>query len=128
MNEESGSISAVGAMSSMDGFVSGQGSSSAGQTSVANLAGAITAVSDAEAQPSEQAVQLAVAQINAHLAGVDRILALRVDPITGYVVAQISNANTGELLQQIPTEDGLRLKQMLSRWSHGGNVLMDVEA
>jgi flagellar protein FlaG len=128
MNEESGSISAVGAMSSMDDYVSAQGNSASAQTSAANLPGAITAVSDAEAQPSEMAVQLAVDQINAHLAGVDRILALRVDPSSGYVVAQISNANTGEVLQQIPTEDGVRLKQMLSRWSHGGNVLMDVEA
>jgi uncharacterized FlaG/YvyC family protein len=128
MNEESGSIAAVGAMSSMDDYVSAQNNSSSTQTSAANLPGAIAAVSDAEAQPSEQAVQLAVDQINAHLAGVDRILALRVDPSSGFIVAQISNANTGEVLQQIPTEDGIRLKQMLSRWSHGGNVLMDVEA
>lgn len=128
MNEESGSVSAVGAMSSLDDYVSAQENSSAAQTSAANVPGAVTAVADAEAQPSEQAVQLAVDQINAHLAGVDRILALRVDPTSGYIVAQISNANTGEVLQQIPTEDGIRLKQMLSRWSHGGNVLMDVEA
>jgi uncharacterized FlaG/YvyC family protein len=128
MNEESGSIAAVGAMGSMEDYVSAQDSSSSTQTSAANLPGAATAVSDAQAQPSEQAVQLAVDQINAHLAAVDRILALRVDPTSGFIVAQISNANTGEVLQQIPTEDGIRLKQMLSRWSHGGNVLMDVEA
>jgi flagellar protein FlaG len=79
-------------------------------------------------RPSEQAIQLAVDQINAHLAGVDRVLALKIDPSSGYTVAQISNALTGEVLQQIPTEDGVRLKQMLSRWSHGGNVLMDEEA
>ncbi len=127
MTQESGSISAVGAMSSMDDYVSAQDHSAA-ETSVSNLPGAGAAVSDAEAQPSEQAVQLAVDQINAHLAGVDRILALRVDPASGFVVAQISNAHTGEVLQQIPTEDGVRLRQMLSRWSHGGNVLMDVEA
>ncbi|HTV77206.1 MAG TPA: flagellar protein FlaG [Steroidobacteraceae bacterium] len=112
----------------MDDYLSGQNNSAATQTSAANLPGAVIAVSDAEAQPSEQAVQLAVDQINAHLAGVDRILALRVDPSSGYLVAQISNANTGEVLQQIPTEDGIKLKQMLSRWSHGGNVLMDEEA
>jgi uncharacterized FlaG/YvyC family protein len=128
MTEQSGSIAAVGAMSSMDDYVSTQDNSSAAQTSAADLPGAIAAVSNAEAQPSEQAVQLAVDQINAHLAGVDRILALRVDPTSGFVVAQISNANTGEVLQQIPTEDGIRLKQMLARWSHGGNVLMDEEA
>ena len=128
MSEESGSISAVGAMSPMDDYTSSHGHSAAAQTSVATLAGAITAVADAQAQPSEQAVLRAVEQINAHLAGVDRLLALRVDPSTGYTVAQISNATTGEILQQIPTEDGIRLKQMLARWSHGGNVLMDVQA
>jgi uncharacterized FlaG/YvyC family protein len=128
MNEESGSVSAVGATSSLGDYVPAQENSTAAQTSAANVPGAIAAVAAAEAQPSEQAVQLAVDQINAHLAGVDRILALRVDPSSGLVVAQISNANTGEVLQQIPTEDGVRLRQMLSRWSHGGNVLMDVEA
>jgi flagellar protein FlaG len=128
MNEQSGSIGAVGAMSSMDDFVSAQGHSGSPQTSAANLPGAGTAVSDAEERPSDEAVRQAVDQINAHLAGVDRILALKVDPSSGYTVAQISDATTGEVLQQIPTEDGIRLKQMLSRWSHGGNVLMDVEA
>jgi len=53
MNEESGSIGAVGAMSSMDDYVSAQDNSSATQTSAANLPGAIAAVSDAQAQPSE---------------------------------------------------------------------------
>jgi flagellar protein FlaG len=112
----------------MDDYVSSQGQPPAYQTSAAYLPAAAAAVTDAESQPSEQAVQLAVDQINAHLAGVDRILALKVDPGTGYTVAEISDAATGEVLQQIPTEDGIRLKQMLSRWSHGGNVLMDVEA
>jgi uncharacterized FlaG/YvyC family protein len=125
MNEESGSLGAVGAVSSVDDYGSAQDGPA---TSAASLPRALTEISDAESSPSEQAVQLAVAQINAHLAGVDRILALKVDPSSGYIVAQISNANTGEVLQQIPTEDGVRLKQMLSRWSHGGNVLMDVEA
>ncbi len=125
MNEESGSLGAVGAVSSVDDYASAQDRSA---TSAASLPGALAAVSDAESSPSEQAVQLAVAQINSHLAGVDRILALKVDPSSGYVVAEISDANTGEVLQQIPTEDGVRLKQMLSRWSHGGNVLMDEEA
>lgn len=128
MNEESGPIGAVGAMSPMDDYTGSHGHSAAAQKSVATLAGAITAVADAQSQPTEQAVQRAVEQINAHLAGVDRLLALRVDPSTGYTVAQISNATTGEILQQIPTEDGIRLKQMLARWSHGGNVLMDVQA
>ena len=127
MNEESGLIGAVGAMSPMDDYVSTQDQSTAPQIP-ASAPAAVSAIAAQAPRPSEQAVQLAVDQINAHLAGVDRVLALKVDPSSGYTVAQISNALTGEVLQQIPTEDGVRLKQMLSRWSHGGNVLMDEEA
>ena len=128
MNEESGSIGAVAAVSYMDDYVSAQDGAASTQEAVASAPTTVRAVSGGGSQPSEKTVQLAVDQINAHLAGVDRKLALKVDPGSGYVVAQISNANTGEVLQQIPTEDGLRLKQMLSRWSHGGNILMDEKA
>jgi uncharacterized FlaG/YvyC family protein len=66
-----------------------------------------------------------LANINAHLASVDRVLSLKVDPGSGYTIAQISNATTGVVLQQFPNEDQIQLEQMLARWSHGGNVLMD---
>jgi|SRR5580692_10955966 uncharacterized FlaG/YvyC family protein len=127
MNEETGSIGAIGAMSSMDGFVSTQDNSPPPQTS-ANLPAAVAAVSAPPPRPSEQAVQSALEQINSHLASVNRVLTLKVDPTSGYTVAQISNAQTGQVLQQMPTEDHLQLELMLARWSHGGNVLMDEEA
>jgi uncharacterized FlaG/YvyC family protein len=89
---------------------------------------AVSAVANPPARPSAQTVQSALQQINAHLAGVDRKLSLTVDPLSGHTVAEISNAQTGEVLQQMPTKDELQLELMLARWSQGGNVLMDVEA
>jgi uncharacterized FlaG/YvyC family protein len=124
MNEESGSIAAVGAMSSMDDYASTQDHSPSPQAA-ADLSHTVTAVTGSSPRPSQQALQTALAQINAHLASVDRVLSLRVDPGSGYTVAQISNATTGQILQQFPNEDQIQLEQMLARWSHGGNVLMD---
>jgi uncharacterized FlaG/YvyC family protein len=127
MNEESGSIAAVGAMSSMDDFVSTHDNSPSPQT-VAAVSGTVSNVSGSVPRPSPQAIQAALANINAHLASVDRVLSLKVDPASGYTVAQISNATTGQVLQQFPNEDQIQLEQLLARWSHGGNVLMDEEA
>jgi len=127
MNEESGSIAAVGATSSMDDFVSTQDNSPP-PPAPAELAQAVSAVSAPSPRPSQQAIQTALAQINAHLASVDRVLSLKVDPGSGYTVAQISDASTGQVLQQFPNEDQIQLERMLARWSHGGNVLMDEEA
>lgn len=127
MNEETSLIGSVGALSSMDDYVSAQDNSPSPQTS-ADLPAAVAAVSATAPRPTEQAVTSALAQINAHLASVNRVLSLKVDPESGYTVAQISNAQTGQVLQQMPTEDHLQLERMLARWSHGGNVLMDEEA
>ena len=124
MREEGGSIRSIGAMDSRDDYTSSQEHPPAARTPT-DLPAAVTAVSERGARPSEQAVKSAVEQINAHLAGVGRVLSLKVDPASGYTVAQISNAYTGELLQQMPTEDHIKLERMLAHWSHGGNVLMD---
>ena len=127
MNEETGSIGSIGATSSLEDFVSAHDNSPAPQTS-ADLPAAVATVSGQAPRPSEAAVNSALVQINAHLASVDRVLSLKVDPGSGYTIAQISNATTGVVLQQFPNEDQIQLEQMLARWSHGGNVLMDKEA
>jgi uncharacterized FlaG/YvyC family protein len=126
MNEETGAIGSIGAMGSMDDYVSAQDNSPSPQTA-ADLPAAVAAVSEQAPRPSEAAVNSALVQINAHLASVNRVLSLKVDPSSGYTVAQISNAQTGQVLQQMPTEDHIQLEKMLARWSHGGNVLMDEE-
>jgi flagellar protein FlaG len=126
MAEPISSIYTVGPTGAADDFVSAHDHSSSPDARAKSQAPRTAA--DATPRPSREAVQHAVDQINAHLAGVDRVLSLKVDPLSGYTVAQIANALTGEVLQQIPTEDHLQLERMLARWSHGGNVLMDVEA
>ena len=126
MNEETSAIGSIAAMSTMDDYVSAQDNSPSPQTS-ADLPAAVAAVSEQAPRPSEAAVNSALVQINAHLASVNRVLSLKVDPASGYTVAQISNAQTGQVLQQMPTEDHIQLEKMLARWSHGGNVLMDEE-
>jgi uncharacterized FlaG/YvyC family protein len=127
MSEESGSISSIGALSSLNNYAPAQDNTAAPQSLAAQPA-AVASVSSQASRPSAQDVQTAVAQINAHLASVDRVLSLKVDPGSGYTVAQISNSVTGEVLQQMPTADHIQLERMLARWSHGGNILMDVEA
>ncbi len=126
MNEERGSVSRIGASGAMDDYGSAQEHSPAPAKSA--LIRPAAAVGDQSRRPSEQAIRLAIYRINAHLAAVDRALSLQVDPESGQTVAQIIDAQTGEVLQQIPTEDPLQLERMLARWSHGGNVLMDLEA
>ncbi len=127
MNEESGAIAAVGATSSTGDYVSTQDHSPSPQTTVDSPA-TVSADSASASRPSPQVVQAALANINAHLASVDRVLSLKVDPGSGYTIAQISNATTGQVLQQFPNEDQIQLEQLLARWSHGGNVLMDEKA
>jgi uncharacterized FlaG/YvyC family protein len=124
MSEETGSIGAIGATSARDDFVSSGDNPPAAHVP-AGLPAAVAAVSDQVSRPSEQAVEAAVQEINAHLAAFSRVLSIRVDPSSGYTVAQISNALTGEVLQQMPTNDQIKLERMLAQWTHGGNVLMD---
>jgi len=78
--------------------------------------------------PSSQDVQDALQRINEHLASVNRVIDLQVDPETSLTIATVRNSNTGEVLQQYPAEDSLHLAQMLASWSHGGNILLDLIA
>lgn len=78
--------------------------------------------------PALDDLQPIVQEINEHLARLNCALELQVDPSTGLTVAMIKDAQTGEVLQRIPTEDGAQLAQLLSAWSDGGNVLLDLIA
>lgn len=79
-------------------------------------------------QPSPREIDAAVKQVNAHLASVNRVLELRVDPATGLTIATIRNAQTGAVLQQMPGVNIMHLAQMLADWSPGKNVLVDLIA
>ncbi len=95
----------------------------------ASLAGASAAESTA-ASPHQTATPLqeSLDRINARLARAHRVLQLRVDAETGMTIAEIKNAATGQVLQQIPSADVVHLAEMLSAWAHGKDVLVDLIA
>ncbi len=74
------------------------------------------------------AVRSLVAEINAQLASVDRVLELHVDAASGLTVATIKDGRTGAVLQQIPSADQVHLAEMLRAWAHGKSALLDLIA
>lgn len=132
MASEIGAIRPIGTPGSMPDLGSGRRNKQGSEgkrpdPAPAGVETAAEAPSVAE-PPSPQTLQSALQQINAHLAQVNRTLELRTDSGTGLTVAVIKNAWTGEIVQQIPTEDSIQLAQMLSAWADGGNVLLDLIA
>jgi flagellar protein FlaG len=77
---------------------------------------------------SPRTPQQAVDQLNAALASANRVMRLSVDPATGLTVATISDAATGQVLQQIPSDELMRLAEMLEGWGNGKKVLVDLIA
>ncbi|HUN26915.1 MAG TPA: flagellar protein FlaG [Steroidobacteraceae bacterium] len=82
----------------------------------------------ASANNDPPTLQQAVDQLNAQLFGAGRKVQLSVDPVTGITIATISDTTTGQVLQKIPSDDLIRLAQMLKDWSKGGNALVDLIA
>ncbi len=129
MAEEIAYLSPIGATVPMDDFASSRDNAHGSHPAATQTAAAKAAAAGEDlAQPSPEALQAAVERINDHLASVNRVLELHVDATTGLTVATIMDAQTGEVLQQMPAEDSIHLAQMLSGWSHGGNVLLDLIA
>jgi uncharacterized FlaG/YvyC family protein len=96
----------------------------------ATSGGASAGGPSSQSSPAQAAASLqeSVDRINARLASSNRVLQLRVDAETGITIAEIKNAATGEVLQQIPSPDVVHLAEMLSSWAHGKNVLVDLIA
>jgi uncharacterized FlaG/YvyC family protein len=128
MNEEHDSIS-VGAA---EGLGFGSRSAEANPTPQRSPRPAQAAQAAAEASSHAPAapdpIEQSVAQINSRLAEIDRVLILRVNPQTGLTVAEITNASTGQVLQQIPSPDLLHLAALLQSWAHGASALVDMIA
>ncbi len=132
MAEGIDAVGPVGSLGSMDDRGSSRrnkyGPAAKRTDSAAPQPEAPPAASHAASPPTLDALQAAVQQINEHLARLDCALELQGEPGAGRMVAMIKNARTGEVLQRIPTEDGAQLAQLLSAWSQGGNVLLDLIA
>ena len=137
MNEEQ--INAIGALGSGYSDLSSPSAS----TPAANPPGAVvsppppssqasvpTPVSSNAAGPQSnaQVVDAAVARANANLAAYGRVMDFSVDVATGLTIARIRNSQTGQVLQQFPSEDLVRLAQMLADWSPGSKLRLDLMA
>ncbi|HEX7116915.1 MAG TPA: flagellar protein FlaG [Steroidobacter sp.] len=73
--------------------------------------------SDAEARSNlaaetEAQIERIVEQLESYLRSVSRSLEFRVDAETGRTVVSVRDAQTGELIRQIPSEEVLRLAEM----------------
>ena len=137
MTEDIAPIGAVGSAGAADLETGGPSaaSSTSGSTNSASTGagGAGTAVKASAPAPASTAggsqdLQGAVQQINRHLASTDRVMELHVDAASGVTVATIKDAQTGEVLQQVPSESVLELADMLSGWSPGERALLDLLA
>jgi uncharacterized FlaG/YvyC family protein len=73
-------------------------------------------------------VAAAVRAANSNLATYNRVMDFKVDSGSGISIAFIRNAQTGEVLQQIPSPDMVKLAQMLRDWSPGKNIMLDLTA
>jgi uncharacterized FlaG/YvyC family protein len=72
-------------------------------------------------------VAAAVSAANSNLATYNRVMDFKVDSASGLSIAFIRNAQTGEVLQQIPSPDMVKLAQMLRDWSPGKNMMLDLQ-
>jgi uncharacterized FlaG/YvyC family protein len=82
----------------------------------------------ARTAPAHADLAAAVSAANSNLAAYNRVMDFTVDSGTGMSIAFIRNAQTGEVLQQIPSTDMVKLAQMLRDWSPGKNLILDLTA
>jgi uncharacterized FlaG/YvyC family protein len=52
----------------------------------------------------------------------------QVDRASGLTIVRVKDSQTGEVLQQFPSMDAVRLAQMLAAWASGKNVQVDLIA
>ena len=60
-----------------------------------------------------QAIQAAVAEISAYVEGLGRSLAITVDDQTGDYIVKVQNAETDEIVRQVPSEELVRVAEAI---------------
>jgi uncharacterized FlaG/YvyC family protein len=80
------------------------------------------------AAPARDDLATAVSAANSNLATYNRVMDFKVDSASGLSIAFIRNAQTGDVIQQIPSPDMVKLAQMLKDWSPGKNMMLDLQA
>jgi flagellar protein FlaG len=122
-------LSGAGARTAVPTPTSGNGASGA-TAPAADTAALSTATTSAPSLPAGTSAELqgAAQKINTWLASVGRVMELHVDAASGLTVATIKDAQTGQVLQQMPSADLLELAELISGWSHGKAALLDLIA
>tara|TARA_R110002020_G_scaffold165700_2_gene353321 strand:- start:7373 stop:7771 length:399 start_codon:yes stop_codon:yes gene_type:complete len=91
-----------------------------GQTDIAAITSAqpvVTQTREALAQPAEIAqldLQAAVSDIQDFVQSVRRDINFQLDDTSGRVVVNVTEASSGDVIRQIPSEEALRLSENLS--------------
>ncbi|MET0379796.1 MAG: flagellar protein FlaG [Spongiibacteraceae bacterium] len=67
----------------------------------------------AEAQPTAEKLQAAVTKLNEHVQNLSRTLSFSIEESTGRTVIKVYDAETDELIRQIPPEETLKLAEIL---------------
>src|SRR6185437_1514232 len=67
-------------------------------------------------------------KVNARLAADNRVMEMQVDRASGLTIVTVKNSTTGEVLQQFPGTDSVRLAQMLAAWAAGMDFHVDLIA
>lgn len=73
-------------------------------------------------QPVKQAppieipkIESVTKQIDSFLRSIGRSISFRVDPGSGQMIVSVIDANTGEIIRQVPGEDALKLAQSIEQ-------------
>lgn len=67
----------------------------------------------AETQPTAEKLQAAVTKLNEHVQNLARTLSFSIEESTGRTVIKVYDAETDELIRQIPPEETLKLAEIL---------------
>jgi uncharacterized FlaG/YvyC family protein len=129
--QENDSLGPIGAVNSTDFSTAHESTVPVARSRpTATARGTITAASpNSQAkQPTDTEVLAAVSRANDNLASYNRVLYFGVDAGTGLSIATIRNAQTGAVLQQMPSPDMLKLAQMLADWAPGKTLQIDLLA
>lgn len=88
------------------------GESTANRNAIHNAAPAEAPAAE-EGEPASGSVSRAVSTLEAFTQSISRNLSFKLDDSTGRVVVKVTDAVSGEVIRQIPSEEALRLAESL---------------
>ena len=129
MVEEIGGIGAVGSVGSGDpGSTATLPASAAVHPLRAATRPSAQSAPQPQSAPQASQIQADFNKVNARLAADNRVMEMQVDRASGLTIVTVKNSTTGEVLQQFPGTDSVRLAQMLAAWAAGKDFHVDLIA